>query len=319
MVYSWKKIFIVLLEEAECAFCNKDILVNKIVQKIHPSEKRGGFFMKMFKEEGQRQILLACGILLMMGWFSFTTMQMSGVVADSEITRQRVPVLMYHHILPQEEIKGLFADNNIVVSLEQFQSDMQTLKNNGYQTISLRQLNDFVRNGAEVPPKSVVVTFDDGYLSNKIYAMPVLQKLNYTAAIFTLTGWMEEKPQPFDSEKLQYLSWEEIRQMGHTFQFASHTDNLHSLSWNGTGKLLTESSLAKTEDLRRSLRKLHGTTYFSYPYGHYSEEVQQILEQQGIELAFTVNPVSVCAGDNPLELGRWDMYQYTIEEVLKSN
>ncbi len=265
-----------------------------------------------------RIVALACSVMLMLGWFTFTTvrMEMQSKLADGDITQPCVPVLMYHHILPQEEIKGLFQDNNAVISLEQFQSDIQLLKATGYETISLRQLNDFVRNGAEIPAKSVVITFDDGYLSNKFYAMPVLQEAGYTAVIFALTGWMEEHPQTFRADALQYLSWPEIKEMRNVFQFASHTDNLHSLSWNGKGAMTTASKEDAATDLHRSVHKLQGTVYFSYPYGHYNEKTRDVLIKQGIELAFTVNPESVCAGDDPFALGRWDMYQYRLIDIL---
>ena len=69
-------------------------------------------------------------------------------------------------------------------------------------------------------------------------------------------------------------------------------------------------------DLQRSVHKLQGTVYFSYPYGHYSEKTRDVLLKQGIELAFTVNPVSVYRGDDPMALGRWDMYQYSLADIL---
>ncbi len=269
-----------------------------------------------------RSMALACGVMLMMGWFAFGTMMgqinMKSTAADGAATRPGVPVLMYHHILPQNEITGMFVDNNVVVSLEQFESDIQMLKERGYETISLQQLNEFVRNGAALPENSVVITFDDGYLSNQKYAMPVLQDAGYTAVIFALTGWMEEHPQPFHADGLQYLSWPEIKEMRTIFQFASHTDDLHSLAWNGQGKLTTISEEEFAADLQRSVKKLQGTSYFSYPYGHYSNAARSVLEQQGMELAFTVDPVAVHTGDDPLTLGRWDMYQYSIEEVLQA-
>lgn len=273
--------------------------------------------MKRFREEQLLPVALACGVLLMMGWFTLTSAQQHGQApVGSDFTEASVPVLMYHHLLPQEDLTGLFADNNVAVSVEQFRQDLTTLKEQGYQTISLRQLSAFVQDGAELPGKCVLITFDDGYLSNKIYAQPILEELGYTAVIFTLTGWIEEHPQTFHPKGLQYLSWPEIGEMKSTFQFASHTDNLHDLSWNGKGKLTTVSDAELTADLNRSIKKLQGTRYFSYPYGHYTDSARKILAQQGIDLAFTVEPVNVRAGDDPLTLGRWDMYQYSIEDVL---
>ena len=275
--------------------------------------------MKRFKQEQFLPVALACGVLLMMGWFTLTTaqMQQQQTEAASDFTQPSVPVLMYHHLLPEADMTGVFANNNVAISVEQFTQDMHTLKEQGYQTISLRQLHDFVLDGKEVPAKSVVVTFDDGYLSNKVYAMPVLEELDYTAVIFALTGWMEQQPQEFNVKGLQYLSWPEIKEMRQTFQFASHTDNLHELSWNGKGALTSVSEQQLTDDIHRSIQKLQGTTYFSYPYGHYTDMARTVLQHQGITLAFTVAPGNVKAGDDPLTLGRWDMYQYSIEDVLQ--
>lgn len=274
--------------------------------------------MKRLQEEQMQVVALACGVMLMLGWFTFATvrMEVQTELAGSDSTRPCVPVLMYHHILPQDKITGLFEDNNVVVSLEQFKRDIQLLKDNGYETISLRQLNDFVRDGADIPAKSVVITFDDGYLSNKVYAMPVLQEAGYTAVIFALTGWMEEHPQMFCTDAVQYLSWPEIKEMRRVFQLASHTDNMHSLSWNGKGIMTAVPKEDAAADLQRSVHKLQGTVYFSYPYGHYSEKTRDVLLKQGIELAFTVNPVSVYRGDDPMALGRWDMYQYSLADIL---
>lgn len=275
--------------------------------------------MKQFRQEQRWALALACGALLMLGWFTLTTIQLypQQTEAASDFTQPSVPVLMYHHLLPEADRTGLFADNNVAVSVEQFTQDLHTLKAQGYQTISLRQLHDFVLEGQAIPAKSVVITFDDGYLSNKVYALPVLRELDYTAVIFALTGWMEEQPQTFNVKGLQYLSWPEIKEMQDTIQFASHTDNLHNLAWNGKGALTTVSERELTEDIHRSIQKLQGTTYFSYPYGHYNDLARKVLQQQGITLAFTVVPGNVQAGDDPLTLGRWDMYQYRIEDVLQ--
>ena len=275
--------------------------------------------MKRFKQEQFLPAMLACGVLLMLGWFTLTTAQLyqHQTEAASDFTQPGVPVLMYHHLLPEADRTGLFVNNNAVISVEQFTRDMQTLKARGYQTISLRQLHDFVTAGKKLPAKSVLITFDDGYLSNKVYAMPVLEELDYTAVIFVLTGWIEQHPQQFDVKGLQYLSWPEIKEMRQTFQFASHTDNLHSLSWNGKGALTSVSEQQLTDDIHRSVQKLQGTTCFSYPYGHYTDMARTVLRQQGITLAFTVTPGNVKAGDDPLTLSRWDMYQYSIDDVLQ--
>ena len=72
-----------------------------------------------------------------------------------------VPVLMYHHI---SSSPGM-----IIVTPENFAAQMAYLASAGYRTLGSRQLAAFLA-GEPVPAKSVVLTFDDGYLDNWVHA-----------------------------------------------------------------------------------------------------------------------------------------------------
>lgn len=222
-----------------------------------------------------------------------------------------IPVLMYHHILPQADITGIFQDNNIVVSLEDFRAQMTYLRDNGYHTVSLRQLERYVAGEELLPDKSVVITFDDGYLSNYIYAYPVLKELGFKGVIFLLTGFIENAPQTFSPAAVQYLSWPEIEEMADVFEFASHTHDMHTLNVSGKGRLSEASYDQITADLKASRQLLKHTRYFSYPYGHYSALALDTLKRQGITMAFTVNEGSVKIGDDPMKLNRWDVFRHS--------
>lgn len=96
-----------------------------------------------------------------------------------------VPVLMHHHVSPSPGM--------ITVSPENFESQIAWLAREGWTSLTLDQYAGFLA-GKPVPRKSIVITFDDGYLDNWVYAHPILQKYGMHAVVFVVTGWMGEGP-----------------------------------------------------------------------------------------------------------------------------
>lgn len=231
-------------------------------------------------------------------------------LGDSSGHALGIPVLMYHHLLPQKDIVGIFQNNDLVVSVENFRAQMDYLKDNGYQCISLARLERYINGEELVPEKSVVITFDDGYLSNYQYAYPILKEHGFTGVIFTLTSYIEAEHQEFDPKRLQYLSWEDIEAMKDIFTFASHTDNMHKLDASGKGVLRSASADQLISDLSVSRRRLNHTPYFSYPYGHYSDLAKDILKRHGVKLAFTATEGMVKIGDDAMTLNRWNVARH---------
>lgn len=274
-----------------------------------------------FTQREIRQIFLACGMMLMMGWFTLYSSYLwqEEAVGQSDLaTEKQVPVLMYHHLVPQAEVYGIFADNNIVVTVEKFKEQMTYLKEHGYQTITLAQLERFLAGEEDLPTKSIVLTFDDGYLSNYQYAYPILQELGYHGVIFLLTSVVEDEPQQYAKRGVQYLSWQEIAKMSGVFEFGCHTDHLHKLTPSGRGILTAASPREVAADLALARQKMGAVSYYCYPYGHYTERTLETLRHEGIKLAFTIGAEHVKRGDEPLRLKRWDMYQYELTEVLQA-
>ena len=83
----------------------------------------------------------------------------------------QLPVIMYHGILADTKLQG-----DYVISPTQFEEDLKELKNRGYTTVTIGEIVDYVYNGKELPQKPVVLTFDDGYYNNYLYAYPLLKK-----------------------------------------------------------------------------------------------------------------------------------------------
>ena len=94
-----------------------------------------------------------------------------------------VSVLMYHHVLK----KGGF----IASSVEDFASQMRFLAEAGYKTLSAAEFTLYKKGELAVPKKSVLITFDDGWKDNYVYAYPILREFGLRASIFLVTQWIE--------------------------------------------------------------------------------------------------------------------------------
>ena len=97
-----------------------------------------------------------------------------------------IPVLMYHKI-------GDDKDNDAVIREDLFREQMKFLKDNGYNPLTMDQLYDYVVNGAAVPEKPVVLTFDDGYADTYSIVYPLMKEYGFAATVFVNPGDVGQK------------------------------------------------------------------------------------------------------------------------------
>ena len=95
----------------------------------------------------------------------------------------KVPIILYHNITKDPALEG---NPLLNITPENFQIHMQTLKDNGWNTISFEDYYNYVKNNTPLPTNPIIITFDDGYLSNYTYAFPILKNLQMKATIFTI-------------------------------------------------------------------------------------------------------------------------------------
>ncbi len=98
-----------------------------------------------------------------------------------------IPVLTYHHILRDEE-NTRFRHTSTTTSVRAFSNQMTWLRDQGYTTLTMAQLEGYVRNKMNLPAKSVVITFDDGLKSVSRYAYPVLKAYGFKATAFIISS-----------------------------------------------------------------------------------------------------------------------------------
>ena len=216
-----------------------------------------------------------------------------------------VPILMYHHFTTGNDV------NSATVSQANFERQMNYLYENGYTTIHLNQLEDFIDAKIQLPAKTVVITMDDGYRSNYEIAYPILKKYHMRATQFPIVENIGTLSETTNSARLPHCSESEMKAMRDVFDFQSHTYNTHHLTANKKSALITKNYNEVYADLSKASTRLAMLDYppyaFSYPYGAYNDTVKQALKNIGVRMAVTVRPGRVTRQSNKLELPRYNI------------
>lgn len=95
-----------------------------------------------------------------------------------------VPILLYHRI----DVSPY--NSRYYVSPDKFEEEMKLLRDWGYETITLDMLTQAIHEGAELPPRPILITFDDGHLNNYTTAFPIMQKYGFTGVLYIVGSYM---------------------------------------------------------------------------------------------------------------------------------
>ncbi|MCO4135444.1 polysaccharide deacetylase family protein [Citrobacter portucalensis] len=218
-----------------------------------------------------------------------------------------IPILTYHHILRDEE-NTRFRHTSTTTSVRAFSNQMTWLRDMGYTTLTMYQLEDYLNNRANLPARSVVITFDDGLKSVSRYAHPVLKQYGFKATAFIISSRIKRHPQKWDPKSLQFMSISELEGIKDVFDFQSHTHFLHRVDGLRRPILLSRNYhniLFDFEHSRRALGQFNPhVLYLSYPFGGYNATAVKAAHDAGFHLAVTTVKGKVKPGDNPMLLKR---------------
>ena len=232
---------------------------------------------------------------------------------------------MYHHVT--------HSGGSLSVSAAHFDSQMRGLAQIGYRTLGADDLAVFYA-GKPLPKKSVLLTFDDGYLDNWVYAHPVLQRYGFRAVLFLVTGLIGQGPQrPYagqgsplppcpahkQAKEIMFspdpdsvmLRWSEVQAMraAGTFELHSHT-HTHK-RWD----LLCGSPQEKNERfyqdldqsrqvLQRELGQVSG--HLCWPQGYTDTDYKRIAADQGFRFFYTTD----ARGQNTAQSDAGHIYRF---------
>lgn len=209
--------------------------------------------------------------------------------AATILARPQVPILCYHHI--RELRMPAKASSGYEVTPASFRAQMKILADSGYQTVLPDQLYNYLVYGAPLPPKPVMITYDDTDLEQFTIGKTEMDKYGFKGVYFIMT---------ISIGRPNYMSKEQIRQLadeGHAI--ASHTwrhdrvdKYLTTPHMDRDLKKIVENDWdLQLVETRKKLEEISGKPihYFAYPFGIWSKAGIPELRKRDIKLAFQLS------------------------------
>ncbi len=237
---------------------------------------------------------------------------MAGVRADLQISQtDKVPVLTYHSIDASGSI--------VSVAPEVFRRQMSFLSESGYNTVSMSDLVNSLVEKKPISPKTIALTFDDGFHNFYTTAFPILEQCGFKATVFLVTDfcgktndWADNPPQLPPSN---LLSWREIKELNSCgIEFGAHTrthPDLTRISAVAATREIVESKAVIEDSLGTT------ATSFAYPYGRFNRSIRQIAEKT-YRSASSTNLGKAARTSDFFALERIDAYYLSNQKTLVS-
>lgn len=205
-------------------------------------------------------------------------------------------ILMYHNTLAPNKRESVYCINQ-----NHLRKDFEYLKTHGYNVVSCDYVIRTVKAGKKLPDKAVVLTFDDGYLNNIKYALPLLEEYGYSG-LFSVVGdytRLDKTNNPYGGD-FTYFGWKDVADANasNLIEIGLHSYDMHNTKPRlGVGKLKGENSEQykkmlsdDTDKLVAELKKIGiSSNIYAYPYGKYCIESEEVLKEKGIVMTLTCN------------------------------
>ena len=196
---------------------------------------------------------------------------------------QKVPVLGYHFFY---KYKGELRDKNdeFINDINEFEKQMKYLKKHNYKTLTLDEFYCWKKGKCKVPRNSVLITIDDGNLSNYMYAFDVLKKYDFNAVVFFVSSQAEngvEKGSIYDCMSLKLI--EKAKKEYPNIEFMPHSYNMHA-------KPVTDYSLDEIKNDLKNIKRIGDFKYYAYPFGVYDDRMIKELKNNNYKMAFGFGP-----------------------------
>jgi peptidoglycan/xylan/chitin deacetylase (PgdA/CDA1 family) len=175
-----------------------------------------------------------------------------------------VPILMYHHIAVST------TDSLYYVAPDKFDDELKLLHNWGYTTITTTLLTQAINNGAALPPRPIIITFDDANEDNYTNAFPIMQKYGFTGVLYLPFNYIDTP---------DHLTVAQIKEMTSAkWEVGSHSLSHFSLSGMDAPHMRAEIVTSK-----QKLETLLGVPVltFAYPFGNYDSSAVDYVKFAG--------------------------------------
>lgn len=190
-------------------------------------------------------------------------------------------ILMYHSV--GEPANGTHSLN---IPLDVFEKQMKFLHDHKYRVVPLSEVVDLLAAKKPIPPKTVVLTFDDGYENNYSVVFPILKKYGFPVTIFVVTAYLGKQMEMY-GDTYRFLAPEMLRHMrdsGLVTIGAHSSDHLYLPDVKDREVLEKQVAGAKA-----FLEKMLGrpVDLFCYPSGGYDVRAKEAVRRAGYKAAVT--------------------------------
>ncbi|MBQ1917856.1 MAG: polysaccharide deacetylase family protein [Schwartzia sp.] len=200
-----------------------------------------------------------------------------------------VLILEYHKV-------NDWSEDSYTVKPEDFAAQMDELRAQGYETISILDFLRAKKGKQTLPEKAVIVTLDDGYKDNYTDMLPIMESRGMKATVFMVTN---------DIGLPGYLTWDMLRDMQNRgIEIGSHTANHLPLTEMSPADAREEVQLSKTLLEWNGIKTIFG---LSYPNGKYKDFMPQMLKESEYLAAVTGD-----AGLNTFETNPYLLHRINI-------
>lgn len=216
-----------------------------------------------------------------------------------------VPVLMYHEVNEPAEAWG-----SLAVSPAVFSEQLSYLVDAGYTTMTAGALAALIAEGGQAPPRTVVLTFDDGFEDFHRHAVPALVEHGCTATVFVTTGWVQDAGSESAAKRPgRMLAWSQVAEVVTAGMEAGAHSCQHPQLDQIPAALLREelyTSKARLED-RLGIPVLG----LAYPYGYSNSRVREMARAVGYDHGYAVRNTTTSPGADLFRLPRLTVHHST--------
>ncbi len=223
------------------------------------------------------------------------------------VRRKPIPILMYHRIVQAPLVESR---HGVWVTSETFERQLRSLHNRGYSTITLQQYDHLLSEHHALPPRPIILTFDDGYEDNYTIAFPLLQRFGFNAVVFVVTAgdrrtnfWDPDEPQ---APLLNRSQMSEMSDYG--IEIGSHTVTHADMPSLSMQQLQHECTLSK-ETLQQMLGR--SVNSFAYPYGKLTAQVKSVVAESGYTFGVATNSGPLAIDEDRFEIRRIQVFPWT--------
>lgn len=200
----------------------------------------------------------------------------------------KIPVLCYHNIATQDEKANYPEESDWTITTDNFKEHLDYLKNNNYKTLTMDEFYNWKIGNLNLPYKSVLITFDDGFLSNYEYAFKLLKEYNMNATVFVVGSFIDNSTtNEWNGNIKTYMTKDILENLKNEYpniEIYSHSYNLH---YQGA---INQNKEALMQDIKDFDNFYPNNDILCYPFGKYNDNIEDCLKESNYKMAFRYGP-----------------------------